>query len=50
VQKVTQHADHQPLNEKRRGSKMAKITRALKTALSIRPKGRLYIWYLYHQI
>ncbi len=29
---------------------MTKIARALRTALSIRPKGRLYIWYLYHQI
>jgi hypothetical protein len=29
---------------------MTKIARALRTALSIRRKGRIYSWFLYHQI
>jgi hypothetical protein len=29
---------------------MAKIARAVMTALSIRRKDRYYIWYLYHHI
>jgi hypothetical protein len=29
---------------------MAKITRALMTALAIRKKDRLYFWYYYHHI